>query len=621
MHSSSRVRQAEHDAIVGVLSAVDLFADISQTALEELASESVRVHFVRGETLMREGDAADCMYVVVSGRLRAVLLESDGSERILREVGPGESVGEMGLISGACRAATVRAVRDSELIRISAAGFSQVVCSCPDALIEITRVIVEWLRAGYLDRRSAASTRTIGILPAGSGAPLSEFASRLEKALSHVGPVLRLDSRRFDAFLGEGAALDDIDIWDETDSTIAAWLTRQELSHRFVLYEADRDNTAWTRRCIRQADRIILVGDQSASSERSAPEAVLFGALSEAVTPLLEFVLLHPEPGQLTTGTGRWLELRPGARLHHMHLDTPAHFDRLVRFLTDRAVGLVLGGGGARGAAHIGVIRALREVGIPIDMVGGTSAGGMISALFAMGFSWEAMRDAMRRQLVDSGMFRKYTLPIVSLIAANPPDSAARQVYGDTQIEDLLTSFFCVSCNLSTGGTVVHRRGSVWRAVRATVSLPGILVPVVEKRHLLVDGGVVDNLPATIMKELCGGPVIVVNVSPDSDVMLEQDLQGFPSPAEIVWSWVNPFKKAIRVPTIMTVMNRVVVVNSLFRKEVAMRQADFLVDVPVDMYGLLDFDAMDEMLEVGYRHTVGLLESWESDGVLSEKLG
>jgi predicted acylesterase/phospholipase RssA len=292
-----------------------------------------------------------------------------------------------------------------------------------------------------------------------------------------------------------------------------------------------------------------------------------------------------------------------------------------VRFLTGRAVGLVLGGGGARGAAHIGVIRALTEAGVPIDVVGGTSAGGMISALFAMGFTWEAMRDEFRRQLVDSGMFSKYTLPIVSIIAARPPDDAAQKVFKDTQIEDLLVNYFCVSCNLSSGGTVVHRRGSLWRAVRATTSLPGILVPVVDRRHLLVDGGVVDNLPSTIMKGLCGGPVIVVNVSPDNDVTLDEDLEDFPSPFEILWSWVNPFKKAIRVPTIMTVMMRVVVVNSLFRKEVAKEQADFLVDVPVDAYGLLDFDALDEMMAIGYRHTRDLLESWTAEGLLSEKLG
>jgi predicted acylesterase/phospholipase RssA len=254
-------------------------------------------------------------------------------------------------------------------------------------------------------------------------------------------------------------------------------------------------------------------------------------------------------------------------------------------------------------------------------MVGGTSAGGMISALYAMGYSCEAMRDAFRGQLVDSGMFRKYTLPIVSLIAGSPPDIAAREVYGKTQIEDLLINFFCVSCNLSTGGTVVHQRGSLWRAVRSTTSLPGILVPVVERRHLLVDGGVVDNLPSTIMKELCGGPVIVVNVSPDNDVMLGEDLEGFPSPAEILWSWVNPFKKAIRVPTIMTVMMRVAVVNSLFRKEIAKQQADFLVDVPVDAYGLLDFDALDEMVEIGYRHARGEVQAWSQAGHLEGKLG
>jgi predicted acylesterase/phospholipase RssA len=231
------------------------------------------------------------------------------------------------------------------------------------------------------------------------------------------------------------------------------------------------------------------------------------------------------------------------------------------------------------------------------------------------------MRDAYWQQLVDSKMFEKYTLPIVSLIAGSPPDAAAREVYGEAQIDDLLINFFCVSCNLSTGGTVVHQRGPLWRAVRATTSLPGILVPVVEGQHLLVDGGVVDNLPATIMRELNSGPMIVVNVSPDSDVMLDQGMEGFPSPAEILWSWVNPFKKAIRVPTIMAIMVRVAVVNSLFRKEVAMKQADCLIDVPVDAYGLLDFEALDEMVDVGYHHARDRIEAWGEAGLLTDRLG
>jgi len=304
-----------------------------------------------------------------------------------------------------------------------------------------------------------------------------------------------------------------------------------------------------------------------------------------------------------------------------MHLDARAHFERLVRFLTGRAVGLALGGGGARGAAHIGVIRALTEAGIPIDMIGGTSAGGMIAAQYAMTLSHEGMRKTFHNALVASNLFRKYTLPIISLISAAPPNDVTKEACGDTQIEDLWISFFSVSCNLSTDETVVHQRGPLWKAVRATTSLPGILAPVVEGRHLLVDGGVVDNLPCTIMKQLCGGPVIAVNVSPDSDVMLEEDLEEIPSTLEILWSWLNPFEKALRVPTIMTLMVRVVVINSLFRKEIAKEQADFLLDVPVEEYDLLDFEALDELVDIGYRYASEQINAWKDAGTLVETLG
>jgi predicted acylesterase/phospholipase RssA/CRP-like cAMP-binding protein len=607
--------------ILNLLASLELFKDLDRFALQDFVSEFERVHFVRGETLMQSGDPADFMYVVISGRSHIVIETPDGQERVVAEIGPGESIGEMELISGEERSATVRAARDTELVRLSKSGFERLVHKHPESLMQITRTVVDRLRKTTLGCQTIGTVKTIGVLPAGTGASIEPFAERLAKVLADVGPVLRLDRRKFDRYLGEGAALDDIDIWDQTDSRIAAWLTEQETKHRFILYEADPQNSAWTRRCIRQADRILLVGIATASPEWSAPESVFFDTQLGKVTTPAELCLLHEDKRKMPTDTQRWLKQRPVVRHHHMHLHTRAHFERLVRFLTGRAIGLVLGGGGARGAAHIGVIRALDEAGIPIDMVGGTSAGGMISAQVAMGSSHDSIRGAFHRGLVESNLFKRYTLPIVSLIAAAPPDEVAKQEYKDIQIEDLWITFFCVSCNLSTGETVVHQRGPLWKAVRATTSLPGILVPVVAGKHLLVDGGVVDNLPCTIMKEKCGGPVIVVNVSPDKDVMLDEDLDEIPSPREILWSWINPFKKAIQVPTIMTLMVRVVVVNSLFRKEIAKEQADFLLDVPVDEYELMDFDAHDELIEIGYRCATDQIRVWKETNKLPDKLG
>jgi len=618
MQSSMSATPSAPLDIPDVLASLELFRDIDPSALEDLASELERVHFVRGETLIQAGGPGDCMYVVISGRLHAFIEIADGQEQLVREMGPGETVGEMALVSGEPRSATVRAARDTELLRLSKRGFERIVHRHPESLMRITRIVVDRLRKPPLGSQAIGMVRTIGLLPAGTHAPLKVFAEQLAEALTDVGRVLHLDSQRFDQYLGEGAALDDMDIWDETDSRIAAWLTEQETSHRFVLYEADLENTAWSRRCIRQADRILLVGNAASSPQWSAPESVFFGASADRVVTPAELVLLHEETESVPTGTQRWLEDRPVMRHHHMHLHARAHFERLVRFLTGRAVGLVLGGGGARGAAHIGVIRALWEAGIPIDMIGGTSAGGMIGAQYAMTLSHQGMRDAFHKALVASNLFRKYTLPIISLIAAAPPSEVAREAYEDVQIEDLWISFFCVSCNLSTGETVVHQRGPLWKAVRATTSLPGILVPVVEGRHLLVDGGIVDNLPSTIMKQLCGGPVIVVNVSPDSDVMLEEDLEEIPSTLEILWSWLNPFKRAIRIPTIMTLMVRVAVINSLFRKEIAREQADFLLDVPVEEYDLLDFEALDELIDIGYHCAIEHIKAWRDADMLTE---
>lgn len=574
---------------------------------------------VSGEYLVRQGDPADCMYLVLSGRLQVLAEDDDGVERLVTEATRGETVGEMSMITGAVRSATVRAARDTELARLSKEHFDVLVRDYPGALMHITRILVRRIDSGLRPAGDDVFS-TLTVVPAGDDAPVSAFLDVFLPTLAREGSVLHLDRRAFDAALGEGAAEDDVDVWDHTDARIADWLTDQELAHRFIVFQADHGDTAWTRRCLRQADRALLVGQAGKPAKLSPAERILFDTEGFAFQTPADLVLVHERVDTPPTGTAAWLSERPVVRHHHVHLGTPSHVERVIRFLTNRAVGVVLGGGGAKGSAHFGVLRALHEAGIPVDMIGGTSSGAGVSAQYARGESFAEMRDNNHRLFVRHNPFAKVTLPMVSFVAQKSVDDVSRAMCGDRQIEDLWIPFFAVSCNLSTGATVVHRSGPLWKAVRATTALPGVFTPMVDDRHLLVDGGIVDNVPVAIMKELNPGPAIVVNISPDVDLVLPDDQERFPSPWKMLRKWLNPFAATLRIPTIVSILGRVVLINSVARKKQTMAMADFFLEPPVAGFGMLESAALDDIIAIGYQYAKGEIAGWLQDPALAAKL-
>jgi len=173
---------------------------------------------------------------------------------------------------------------------------------------------------------------------------------------------------------------------------------------------------------------------------------------------------------------------------------------RLARLLTRRGVGLVLSGGGARGFAHLGVIRALREARVPIDFVGGSSIGSIIAAGVAVGWSDDEMRMRYRRSFVDTNPVNDYTFPFVALTRGRKVSRLLQREYGDVLIEEPAPAFFfCVSANLTTGRALEHRDGRLADALRASVAIPGVMPPAYRGEDVLVDGAAINNLPVDIM--------------------------------------------------------------------------------------------------------------------------
>ena len=267
---------------------------------------------------------------------------------------------------------------------------------------------------------------------------------------------------------------------------------------------------------------------------------------------------------------------------------------------------LVLGGGGALGAAHLGVFEALVARGVPVDAVGGTSAGGGIGAQIAMGWHPEHIRRVNVDTWVGDSPFHKPTLPVLSLCARSAIDDAARSMFGDAQIEDLWTPFFCVSTDLTRGEARVHTRGPLWVAVRATASLPGVLSPMIDDGGVLVDGGVLDNLPVGPMKQLFAGTIVAVDIAREIDLPVDYTYDELPGPLGALWSRLRT-PGAPPLPTIPRVLLRTITVASQRGRERSRGAADLLLEPPLERWSPGDFGAFDPIRDVARRYAEGRL--------------
>lgn len=617
MDTESNIQTARKAQLRSALNSTAIFRSLDATVLADLEAELEWVTLTSGETLIRQGDPGDCLYVVVSGRLR-VVLEEDGKEvRVFREVGRGESIGEMALVTGEKRTATIYATRDAEVARLSQESFDRLLERHPQAVTKsFTRAIIQSLNQQLSGEKPGINAHiTVAVVPASPDVLLSQFTERLVAALTTLSPTLHLSSRRVDAHLGEaGIAQDDMAVWDATDSRLLGWLSEQETKYRHIVYETDPTSTAWTRRCLRQADQILIVAHSTSQPKPGALEMELLHSDDSRARKRTSLVLLHRNGQQMPVGTRHWLAARQVEQHHHLRWDTEADFGRLARFVAGRAVGLALGGGGARCFAHIGVIRALAEAGVPIDAISGTSAGALIGAQCAMGWDHETILRQTRRAIQSNT--NDYTVPYVSLLAGYKVSAGMADLFGSTHIDDLWLPFFCVSTNLTQADVMVHRDDLLWQGVRASNGLPGLLPPVIHEGDALIDGGLLDNLPMGVMRDICGsGTVIAVDVAPPVDLAEIAQYGAGLSGWHALQSRFTPWAAKLNVPNLLALLLRAVEVGTVYALKSQLKQqiADLYLRQPVEAFGLMEYAAIEEIAAIGYQHTSAQIAAWWPD--------
>ncbi|KFR15835.1 Patatin-like phospholipase domain-containing protein 7, partial [Opisthocomus hoazin] len=607
-----------------------------------------------GRAVYRQGDKSDCTYIVLNGRLRSVIRMDDGKKHLTGEYGRGDLIGVVEALTHQPRATTVHAVRDSELAKLPEGALTSIKRKFPQVVTRLIHLLGEKI-LGSLQQGAghplglhsssskwdagnpASNLSTVAIMPVSEEVPLTAFTLELKHALSAVGPALLLTSDNIKQRLGS-AALDSIH-----EYRLSSWLGQQEDIHRIVLYQADSTLTPWTQRCIRQADCILIVGLGDQEPTVGELERMLENT---AVRAQKQLVLLHKEDGPLPSRTVEWLNMRSWCSAHlHLHCprrvfskrslpklvemyervfqkppDRHSDFSRLARVLTGNAIALVLGGGGARGCSQVGVIRALIEAGIPVDMIGGTSIGAFMSALYAEERSYNQMRIKARQwAMVMNSVFKTIldlTYPITSMFSGAAFNNSINNIFKDKQIEDLWIPYFTITTDITASAMRVHTDGSLWRYVRASMSLSGYMPPLCDPKdgHLLMDGGYINNLPADVARSMGAKVVIAIDVGSRD----ETDLTNYGDCLSgwwLLWKRWNPLAEKVKVLNMAEIQTRLAYVCCVRQLEMV-KNSDYCeyIRPPIDRYGTLDFGKFDEIcVSASWGRRSGVLDKMLTD--------
>lgn len=563
-----------------------------------------------GETLMRQGEPGDALYLLVSGRLR-VYIEEDGVRRVVREVSRGEVVGEMSLITDAPRSATLVAIRDSVLVSLGKDDFAHLQSHSPQVTLALTRQIIARLRTEH-DPTVMDRPVTMALMPVSDGIDTAAFAQSLARELSAHGKVGVLDAASVDAQL-RALGLPSLAVDDErAQRSVAMLFDEFEGTHDYVLLVGDDAPTDWTHRCTRHADEILLLASAETDPLVHANEQAFLVDRPPHAEAAEILVLMHDAGTTMPRGTARWLARRPVNDHVHLRRGHDGDMARLARIQSRNAVGLVLAGGGARGFAHLGVFRALREHGIEVDYVGGTSIGAIMAALIATDQPAQRLEATARAEFGRNPTGDFSLLPLVSLIKGRRlrrivGHAVADNIGEDAAIEDLWKRFFCVATNFSRASEMVLQRGDLLKSLLASTAIPGALPPVILDGELLCDGGTFNNFPVDVMRGLRGvGKVIGVDLNASKPRRIE--LEEMPSGWALLRDRLRPrASRRYRLPSLPVLLINSTILYSLSRQRQARALTDLYFNPPLDRVGMLDWKRFDQVVRQGYEHALQVL--------------
>ena len=508
----------------------------------DFALEWVQVE--AGHIIYKEGEEADAIYIVLNGRVRTYRKKNEKIE-IIMEYGAKDRVGEIDVLTNSKRRYCMHAIRDSDLAKLPKSLFKAISTINPQMSLKMSRLIANRLndvykmkfpRSSDIQRVKNQNLKTVAILPV-NNVPLDLFSAKIKEAFDFLGLKSKLLTKsKVLSLLGKHA------FSKFGTLKLSNWLSSLEEDYDIILFIGDAtiNYSLWNQRCITQADCCLLVAQANDKSSVTDFERYF---LSIKTTARKELVLIHNTKFVESMSTSWWLRKQYINCHHHIEMksfeksepiENPlyqlkdqitrvytryilnemnvspiqhdsdlADFKRLARRLSGKSIGVVLGGGGARGIGHLGILRALEEANIPIDCIGGTSIGAFIGGLYSRnGVFLPAYGKAKSFSGRMSSLWRKLfdlTYPITSYFTGHEFNRGLWKEYKNAQIEDFWINFFCTTTNITHSKLEIHERGHAWRYIRASMSLSGFVPPISDHGNLLLDGGYMNNLPVFLI--------------------------------------------------------------------------------------------------------------------------
>jgi NTE family protein len=583
---------------------VPAFRELSDDQLAGLLECMSIERVARGQILIRQRAVADRLFIVAVGQFEVLI---EGTDDPVAEIGAGEPIGEIGFFADVPRTASVVAVRDSTVLALDRAAFERVAAMHPRIYGTILRVMAR--RLGETTEARGQSprlnpVRTLAVVGAGAGPMPSDFVARLARHCSERGRVRIVAAA--DVAANFGACRDGV--------AIGAWLAELERQCDAVLCLADPEITPWTRCAVENSNELLLVAHGKPEEPPNAVEALAFSAFPPKRRRL---VRLHARRTGSVADTARWTAAREAFMIHHLATEDDRDFRSLLRFLAGEAIGFVAGGGGAHGPAHIGIYRAFRERGFPLDVFGGASVGAGISAGFARLEPPEAVDAGVHEVFVRGRALKRMTFPRYSLLDHRAFDRALQRIFGEERIEDLWTPYFAVATDLSAQALRVIRSGTLWRAVRASCAIPGVLPPMfLDDGHMLVDGAVAEDLPLAAMKSLKSGPNVVIDLEPPPSRPFDFAYDSLPGRIELLAKLANPLERR-RLPACPGPANVVqrAIFASLRQRPLPLGSLDLVLrPPPCPGSSYMNWDRHREVSEAAYHWALGTLARLEAEG-------
>jgi len=541
---------------------VPVLAGLPDAQLEGLVEQLTRLQVPAGRWIMREGEVADSVYIIASGRVEVV--DERPPETLIRILRRGAVLGELALLREGTRSASARARRDTELLELSRAGFENLIQQAPSFALGLTRAMGAQLAASHTPVAYAAPPHTIAVVGIDRGAPVEKTAAELAAALSAFGSVTTLNG-------GELAAID----------------RAERDADRVILCAGADPEDAWSRTCVHDSDLVIALTSGTPDHVWMTEAPALRGC---------ELIVLgsRVDDDTLAALQPREVQVIGNSSMRGAALEATA------RRLAGRSLGLVLSGGGARALAHLGALEELSAAGLRFDRVAGVSLGSLVGASVAMGLTAAEVGETFERAFQATNPTRDFTLPAYSLLRGTRARRLLVEVFGERRIEELPLRFFCVSCDLIEREPVVHRTGPIVEAVYPSFAIPGVFPPVARPDgRLLVDGGVLDNLPVETMARTGEGPVIAVDVTGGMGRFQQNQRPG-------VARIAKPARRLLtgseaELPNLGETLVRTLTVGSVDTVASARLHADLVITPHVDGIGLMEWGAIDRARELGRR--------------------